>query len=86
MRRHSIIRPEQLAAESLVEPISPVELKITWLSQLDKVLPQLEKFPGDDLGCLYLDKDGELISEPKASDVAKYKKHFGSVFGSWPRA
>lgn len=85
MSRHSIIRPEQLEAESLLFPINPLELKRSWLAQLDQVEKSLEGFPAEDLGCLYLTKDGEVVTRPNHGELKKYGRHFGTVGGSWPR-
>lgn len=84
MSRHSIIRPEQLEAESLVHPIDPIILKKNWMAQLEQVEAALAGFPAEDLGCLYLSGDGEVVREPIAADLDKYVQHFGSIGGSWP--
>ena len=66
MRRHSIIRPEQLAAESLTNPPSPPELKRFWLTLLEETEQILPLFPAADLGCIYLDDKGRYytINQP----------------------
>lgn len=85
IRRHSIIRPEQLASESLTAPISPTELKSEWWALLEEATHNLEAFLAADLGCLYLDSTGEPVHFPMPQDTAKYRRHFGSPGGSWPR-
>lgn len=85
MRRNSIIRPEQLAAEQLVRSITAVELKKLWLTKLDQVIPSLKEFPASDLGCLYISSSGEIIKNPSISEIKKATKHFGTIKGSWPR-
>ena len=83
--RHAIVRPEQLAAENLVEPLSPVELKKRWLSLFNSATEQLRKAPVKDLGCLYLSRDNEVVRDPFSGDMKHFHRHFGSIGGSWPR-
>ena len=85
MRRHSIIRPEQLAAEKLSWEISAVELKRTWISQLENAEQKLAQYTPTDLGCIYLDRSGSVMRDPEPSKLVRAIKHFCSVGGSWPR-
>ena len=85
MRRHSIIRPEQLAAESLTRPLSPVQLKSDWLKMLDAAAQELKKYPADELGCVYVTAAGEAIRSPGQPAVGHKRPHFGSVGGAWPQ-
>jgi len=85
VQRHANITPDLLAAESLVHPVDPKELK----SQFSAALLEAKRLIGGliliDLGCVYLDKDGNSLRKfdkpvPKAT-----LRHFGSVRGAWPR-
>jgi hypothetical protein len=85
MRRNSIIRPEQLAAESLARPLSPTELKRNWLSLLAETEEALRSLPAADLGCIYLDEKGQVVHSPRPERLDSMQRHFGSIGGSWPR-
>jgi hypothetical protein len=85
MKRNSIIRPEQLAAESLTRDMSPVELKEEWLALLSRTEEALASLPPSDLGCVYLDPTGEVVHSPAEGKLDDMRRHFGSVGGSWPR-
>ncbi len=86
VRRHSVIRPEQLRGEALVEPISPSGLKKEWLALLEAAEEELSQLPAEDLGCVYVDEQGEALRKalyPLPKDAVR---HFGTVGGSWPKA
>jgi hypothetical protein len=85
MRRNSIIRPEQLAGESLTRPLSPTELKEEWLALLAETEEALHSLPPLDLGCIYLDQNAEVVRAPAPGNLDEMQRHFGSVGGSWPR-
>ena len=87
MRRHSIIRPEQLAAESFTKKIALPDLKKRWLSLMHSAEAQIHIFPTEDIGCLYLNPDGRVVQSPHMETLTLKDKvrHFGSVGGSWPR-
>ncbi|MBX7144868.1 MAG: hypothetical protein K1X79_10490 [Oligoflexia bacterium] len=85
MRRNSIIDPQQLAAESLVHPIDPVELKRKWREILDAAEDQIASLPSADLGCIYLSSKGDVLRTPTIKNIMNAQRHFGSVGGSWPR-
>jgi len=85
MRRHSIIRSENLSAESLTIEISAPELKIKWLTLLDTAAMELEGFSAKDLGCLFLNYDETIVHSPLAKEVSQKHRHFGTIGGSWPK-
>ena len=85
MRKNSIIRPEQLAAESLVSAISPTELKSKWLASLERAEKFLSRLPTADLGCVYLDTKGRLLNPEDPATLKGAVRHFGTVGGAWPR-
>jgi len=84
MNRHSAIRPEQLAAESLTKTINPVELKRKWLDLMSTAVSEVQDYPVSDLGCIYIDKKGEVIQKPRHPLPTQARAHFGSLGGSWP--
>jgi len=85
MSRHSIIRPEQLAAESLRTPLCAEELKREWLKLMDQASLEIASYPSSDLGCVYLDRRGKVVHSPEHPLPAEITPHFGSVGGSWPQ-
>lgn len=85
MRRNSIIRPEQLAAESLTRPLSPPDLKRKWLALLAATEGILRSLPAADLGCIYLDEKSQVPHSLHPDRLDSMHRHFGSVGGSWPR-
>lgn len=82
--RHSIIRPEQLAAESLTEKLSPPQLKKEWLKKLTLARELISKLPAADLGCIYITRAGVPVHQPVVQELSSYSRHFASVGGSWP--
>ncbi len=84
IRRHSIFRSEQLAAESLTHAPTLPDLKREWLEILDPAADILWKFPAADIGCLYLNSDGSVVASPVPGKTTGYKRHLGSIGGSWP--
>ena len=85
MRKNSIIRPEQLAAEALHEAISPTELKREWLDLLDKAKSELSTYPADELGCIYIDELGDIVFSPRHPLPKNIRPHYGTVGGSVPQ-
>jgi hypothetical protein len=85
MRRNSIIRAEELQAESLVKALSAQELKLQWLELLRGTEAELVALPPKDLGCLYLDSKGHVLKAPNPQNIKGKIRHFGSVGGAWPR-
>jgi len=85
IQRHAIISPELLNMESLSRPVDPKEVKSAFLKTHSKAKRELQSFPSKTLGCLFLDKKGEVIEKLDNIDFTKAKLHYGSVRGSWPR-
>lgn len=83
IKRHSIIRSEQLSSENLVNVISPVELKIKWLNLLEKAEQELKNFPSKDFGCIYVDKKGFVVKNP-SGNFDTFEAHYGKIGGCWP--
>jgi hypothetical protein len=85
MRKNSIIRPEQLAAEALHEAMSPTELKKQWLALLEKASSELPDYPADELGCIYIDDLGDVVVSPRHPLPKNIRPHYGTVGGSIPQ-
>jgi len=85
MRRNSVIRPEQLEAESVVRRISAPDLKLKWLEILSSAERLISQFPARDLGCLYVDQHGNPADIRSTPDFTTLHRHFGTVGGSWPQ-
>ena len=85
MKRNSIIRAEELQAESLVQSISAPELKQKWIGLLEDCKNGIGHLPVKDLGCLYLDSKRLLLKNPNKNNIVGKLRHFGSVGGAWPR-
>lgn len=83
IKRHSVIRTEQLLSENLKNKIDPVNLKKEWLALLDQTEKELKKFPAETLGCIYLDNKGKAVINP-IDTFKKYQPHFGKLAGCWP--
>lgn len=83
LSRNSKIYPEDLQSEELSIKVDPVEIKEKWLNMLDTARTQIDVLPPGDLGCIYLDNDA-AVKDIDLSKLDTYKKHFGSVLGSWP--
>jgi len=79
LARNARCTPDQLARESLREPLDPHLLKRRWLGALDEAHALIRTFPAADLGCVYVRADGQVARIPQAGDRA----HFGSVRGAW---
>lgn len=78
--RNARITPDLLAQETLYAPIDPKEVKLKWQSALKKARALIDQLNPKELGCLYVNKKGEVRISPTKGDAP----HFGSVRGSWP--
>ena len=85
IQRHLTFTPEELAAESLTQTVNPVALKRDLINLVKRTTAQLKKIPAKHIGCLYLDKSGNILSDLTQLDPQAHTAHFGSVRGSWPR-
>lgn len=84
IQRHAIISPDKLTAEALAKPVDPQRLKKDLLAALERAKQSIPKLDPQDIGCLFLDKRGNVLPDPTAATKASLR-HFGSVKGSWPR-
>lgn len=79
-------RPEELNDVRLVRPTTVQALKEKWLPMLRRARFLVESLPEFEVGCLYLDAAGKVVTpEPETAGFAALKRHFGSLRGSWPR-
>jgi len=79
-------REEELGEVRLARPVTLQELKARWLEMLRRARELVEQLPEVEVGCLYLDADGQPVTpDPQAPDFAGLRRHFGSLRGSWPR-
>ena len=79
-------RPEELNDVRLVRPTTVQALKEKWLPMLRRARFLVESLPASEVGCLYLDGTGKVVTPvPEAAEFSGLKRHFGSLRGSWPR-
>jgi len=78
--RNARITPDLLAQEMLLNPVDPKQIKLKWLRTLEEAQTLVAKLNPKDLGCLYIDKGGNVSRTPKRND----KPHYGTVRGAWP--
>jgi len=79
-------RPEELGEVRLARPVTLQELKLKWLEMMRGARALVETLPETDVGCLYLDAAGGVVTpDPAAAGFAELRRHFGSWRGSWPR-
>lgn len=85
--RTSKYREEDIQDVQLSRPVSLVELKQKLLGAVRAAEELVSRLPADDLGCLYLDATGKVVTpDPAAAEFATLTRHFGCMRGSWPRA
>jgi hypothetical protein len=85
IQRHMTFTPDELSAESLTKNIDPVALKQDLLGLIEKAKTTLKKIPAKYIGCLYLDKKGQVIKDLSTVSGSRLTAHYGSIRGSWPR-
>ncbi len=82
VKRHSVIRPEQLDAENLVAKFEPNELKRNWLDILKTAQEELTSYPVKDFGCIYCDAKGNVVKNPIEINFKGCSPHYGKIGGS----
>jgi hypothetical protein len=79
-------RPEDLGEVRLARPVTVQDLKQKWLEMLRRARALVEVLPEPEVGCLYLDAAGTVVTpDPESPEFAGLKRHYGSWRGSWPR-
>ena len=85
-KRNAVYQPEELAQLEMERPISLRELKERWFEAARAALELIEQLPPDEVGCLYLNSDGQPICPvPKSSEFHQLIRHYGREKGAWPR-
>ena len=85
IQRHMTFTPDQLAAESLTKPVDPVKLKKDLLTLLEKTRKILRDVPAKNIGCLFTDKNGNVVKDLSKLNQYQHSPHHGTVRGSWPK-
>ncbi len=80
MSRNARITPDLLAQEKLGFVVDPKEIKLRWLKAFQEARELINQMNPKELGCLYINKKGEVSRNPGSKD----KPHVGSVRGAWP--
>ncbi len=84
-QRHSRYTQADLDRLQLATPLDVTALKQEWLKAVEEAKEHLAALPLEDLGCLYLDADGRVITpNPAAEEFTSFTRHWGSVGGVWP--
>ncbi|MDR3455800.1 MAG: hypothetical protein P4N60_00020 [Verrucomicrobiae bacterium] len=69
----------------LREPVDLVACKRQWLAAVAEANALFLKLPPEEIGCLYLDAQGQaVVPDPAAPEFKLLRRHFGSVSGAWP--
>lgn len=83
--RHSAYSQSDIDRLSLREPLDATVLKKQWFAALEKAQKLAAELPPDEVGCLYLNPDQNLMTPvPEADEFATMTRHRGSVRGTWP--
>jgi hypothetical protein len=85
MQRHITFTPAELAAESLTKKVDPVKLKKDLRELFEVAQKTLQKIPAENIGCLYTNNKGKILTDLTKFDEHHHKAHHGSIRGSWPR-
>jgi hypothetical protein len=85
IQRHMTFTPDQLAAESLTKPVDPVKLKKDLLALLELTRKTLQDVPPKAIGCLFTDKQGNVLKDLSKLRPTQHTPHFGTIRGSWPK-
>ena len=86
MNRHARFQESDLRGENLARPLDLRELKQQWLAAQERAEALCVRLPAEELGCLYLDTDGNPVTpDPDSPTISNLTRHRGSVRGAWPR-
>ncbi len=78
--RNARITPDLLAQETLRVEVDPKQIKLRWIKALDQAHAMVKQLKPTQLGCLYINKKGEVNHTPGSKD----KAHYGSIRGACP--
>jgi hypothetical protein len=83
--RHACPTQEAIDLLRLSEPLDVKTLKQLWLRASEEAWRMVECLPPEDIGCLYLDPQGQVVApNTAAEDFGTLTRHFGSIRGAWP--
>jgi hypothetical protein len=82
-RRTARYRQDEVDELALTEPIDATALSREMKAQIEEATEFVDRLPLDDLGCLYLDAEGNPTA-PDPARLQEYRRHFGSRGGHWP--
>lgn len=83
--RHVSYTQADIDRLNLVAPMDLHEMKQKWLIASDKARDLIRALPADEIGCLYLDKDGCPVNPDPASELfSQLTRHSGCISGAWP--
>ena len=85
IQRHMTFTPDQLAAESLTKPVDPVKLKKELLTLIERTRKTLNSVPANAMGCLFIDKNGDVLKDLSNLKMTHHTPHHGTIRGSWPK-
>jgi hypothetical protein len=69
----------------LREPVDLVACKRKWVAAVSEANALFLKLPPEEIGCLYLDMQGQAVTpDPASPGFPRLRRHFGSVRGAWP--
>jgi len=75
----------RLSTLLLHEPVDLVKCKRLWLEALIEARALFAKLPPEEVGCLYLNAEGQSVPpDPASAEFSKLRRHFGCVHGAWP--
>jgi hypothetical protein len=78
--RNARVTPDALAREALREPLDPRALKLRWLDAHAEARALVRTLPAEELGCVYVGRNGAVSRVPGAND----RPRAGSVRGALP--
>jgi hypothetical protein len=84
IQRHMTFTPVELAAESLTKPVDAQELKRKLLKLLDETRRVFQGIAPQYIGCIFVDKKGQILKDLSKAPTGNFTAHHGSVKGSWP--
>jgi hypothetical protein len=84
--RHASYTQADLDRLHLRRPLDLKEMKRQWLTALEQAHELLDALPADEVGCLYIEANGEPVTPvPASPGFAALTRHRGSIRGAWPR-
>lgn len=83
--RHVAYKQAEIDRLNLVEHMDVRELKQKWLTANRNARNLIEKLPANEIGCLYLDRNGVPVNPaPESQTFSNLTRHFGCISGAWP--